>query len=188
MYQNVSGWTSGDEYHERRKVKALESFSATIYKIGINPVVDPPPDMLAAIFEQAGKSKGPIPVCGNLNAAGFVQTLVKYKGAWRLYINGEMLKASGLKVGETAEIEIEFDPRPREVPMPEIFKKALADNPAAQTAFQKLAPYRQKEILRYLGFLKNEASLLRNTDRVLRHLLGETSDALHALMRREKGD
>lgn len=152
-------------------------------------MVDTPDDVLATIFEQAGKSKGPIPVCGKLNGARFIQTLVKYQGAWRLYINGEMLKASGLKVGDTANIEIEFDRRrPREVSMPELLKKALKGNPEAKAAFEKLAPYRQKEILRYLGFLKNDESIIRNTERVLRHLSGETSDAPHVLTRREKGD
>ncbi len=103
----------------------MVKFAATIYKIGINPVVDPPGKVLSALFAQAGKDKGPIPVCGHLNGAEFIQTLVKYRGVWRLYINGEMLKASGLNVGDTANVEIEFDPRPRQTPMPLKFAKAL---------------------------------------------------------------
>ena len=94
----------------------MVKFTATIYKIGINPVVDPPDNVLNAIFGQARRSKGPIRVCGLINGAGFIQTLIKYQGAWRLYINGEMLKAAGLIVGDTANVELKFDPRPREVP------------------------------------------------------------------------
>ncbi|MGQ0541480.1 MAG: YdeI/OmpD-associated family protein [Blastocatellia bacterium] len=161
-------------------------FAQRIYKIGINPVVDPPDDVLAAIFEQAGKSKGPIPVCGKLNGAEFIQTLVKYRGAWRLYINAEMLKASGLKVGDTANVEIEFDPRPREVPIPPEFAIVLKKDKAAKAEFDKLSPGRRKEILQYLGFLKTEESLTRNIDRVLRHLRGEKAETLYALMRKPK--
>ncbi len=32
------------------------SFSAVIYKLGIDPVVDPPHEVLNLIFEQAGRS------------------------------------------------------------------------------------------------------------------------------------
>ena len=72
----------------------MNSFSAKIYIISkINPVVDLPDDVLSAIFAQAGRSKGPIPVRGRLNGAEFIQTLIKYEGAWRLYLNGPMRKA-----------------------------------------------------------------------------------------------
>jgi hypothetical protein len=135
-------------------------------------VVDPPDDVLTAIFESAGKSKGPIPVRGTLNGAGFIQTLVKFKGGWRLYINGAMLENSGLNVGDAATIEIEFDPEPRSVPMPERFAEALANDRKARTAFENLAPSRQKEILKYLGALKTSQALEKNVRLVLQQLRG----------------
>lgn len=167
---------------------AMAGFAAEIYKIGINPVIDPPERELEKIFAAAGRSRGPIPVCGTLNGAKFVQTLVKYQGLWRLYVNAGMLKASGLKLGDTAEIEIEFDPRPREVPVPEAFAKALRADKSANTEFARLMPGRRKEILRYLGSLKTAESLERNIQRVLKHLRGERTDALHAMMRKPKLD
>ena len=166
----------------------MVKFTRTIYKIGINPVVDPPDDVLNAIFEQARRSKGPIPVCGLVNGAEFIQTLIKYQGAWRLYINGPMLKASGLKVGDTANVEIEFDPRPRETPVPPTFAKALKQDTIAKAEYEKLSPSRKKEILRYLGFLKSEESLDRNIERVLAHLRDEEAETLHGLMRKKKDD
>src|SRR5687767_1965099 len=143
----------------------MPTFKATIYKLGINPVVDPPDDVLAHVFESAGRSRGPIPVCGRLNGADYIQTLVKYRGKWRLYINGQMLKDSGLSVGDMANVEIKFDPRPREVPMPELLRDALAIDAAAAAAYERLTPSRQKEILRYLGSLKTDASRARNIDK-----------------------
>lgn len=164
----------------------MEKFSATIYKIGINPVVDPPELVLCKLFDQAGRSKGPVPVTGKLNGAEFIQTLVRYRGAWRLYVNGPMLKASGLKVGDIAKVEIEFDARPRETPMPPRFAKALQKDKAAKEAFELLTPSRKKEVLRYLGFLKTDESLERNIARVMAHLRGEKAETLHALMRKRK--
>ena len=59
-------------------MKQLQKFRSKIYKIGINPVVDPPKRVLAEIFEQAGRDKGPIPVYGRLNGKAFIQTLVNF--------------------------------------------------------------------------------------------------------------
>lgn len=154
----------------------MVNFTAVIYKLGINPAVDPPDGVLAAVFEQAGKSKGPIPVCGFINCAEFVQTLVKYGGKWRLYINSEMLKASGLKVGDTAQIEIEFDKRPRETPFPPEFEMALADDKDAARAFLALTPSRRKEILTYLGHLKTDESRRRNVKKIIAQLKGSTGE------------
>jgi hypothetical protein len=151
------------------------AFIGKIYKLGINPVIDPPDDVLQAVFEQAGRSRGPIPVRGKVNGAEFVQTLVKYRGAWRLYINGPMLAASGSRAGDNAHIEIEFDDAPREIPVPQRFADALANHERAKAAFDELSPSRQKEILKYLGYLKTEASLDRNIEKVIRQLSNDRS-------------
>ncbi len=164
----------------------MQKFSAQIGKIGINPVVDPPDAVLESIFEQAGRSKGPIPVRGKINGSEFIQTLVKYQGAWRLYINGPMLKDSGLKVGDTAHIAMEFDARPREVPMPAKLSEAFRRNRKAKAAFEALAPSRRNEILKYLGFLRSDEALDRNIDRVLKQLAGKTDDVPPAFMRDKK--
>jgi hypothetical protein len=164
----------------------MPRFAATIYKIGINPVVDPPDTSLKAIFAQAGKSRGPIPVRGKLNDVKFMQTLVKYKGAWRLYINGPMLKASGLSVGDAATIEIEFDARPRMTPVPDELKAALHKDQQAREAFDDLPPSRQKEIMKYIGSLKTEDAISKNVRRIIAHLRGEKIDHVLTRPRRER--
>ena len=152
----------------------MPRFSKPIYKIGINPVVDPPEAILNTVFDQAGRSRGPIPVRGKLNGAGFIQTLVRFRGAWRLYINGPMLKDSGLKVGDTAEVDIEFDPRPRQVPMPEALTAALRKKKKAKVVFDELPPSRKKEICKYIGSLKSDAAIQKNVERILKILSGES--------------
>ena len=156
--------------------KFVVKFRSKIYVIGINPVVDPPERVLRAIFAEAGKDKGPIPVRGTINGAEFSQTLVKYAGAWRLYINGIMLKDSGTALGERIKVEIEFDPRPRDVPMNVELAAALKANKTAKRAFESLAPSRQKEILRYIGSLKSIDTIAKNVDRVISRLSGSDED------------
>lgn len=157
-------------------------FSRKIEIIGINPFVEPPETVLTALFEQASRSKGPIPVCGRLNGAEFIQTLVKYSGKWRLYINGPMLADSGLKVGDTAKVEIKFDPRPREVAVLPAFAKALEKEKLAKKQFGALSPSRRKEVLKYLGSLKTEQAIEQNIEKLIKNLRGDKSERNHITM------
>ena len=163
----------------------MKSFSSRILIIGINPYVSVPEDVLDDLFEQAGKNKGPIPVRGTLNGKSFVQTLVKYQGAWRLYLNTPMRRDAGIDVGDKATVEIEFDPEPRIIPMHPKLARALSRNKTAKSAFEGLTPSRQKEILRYLNSMKTDESLLRNIEKVIQHLLEKKPVGLNALMRRK---
>jgi uncharacterized protein YdeI (YjbR/CyaY-like superfamily) len=81
-----------------------------------------------------------------------------------------MLKDSGLTVGDEAEVEIEFDPRARGVPIPPEFESALAVDPRLKAAFEDLTPSRRKEILQYLGSLKSKQALDRNIVKALKNL------------------
>src|SRR3546814_14403829 len=90
-------------------------FTAKLEIIGINPYVFVPEDILTGIQAQAGKDKGPIPINGTINGKLYRQTLVKYSGAWRLYVNLEMLKNSPKRIGENVTLEIAFDPVDRTI-------------------------------------------------------------------------
>jgi hypothetical protein len=161
----------------------MESFTAKILKIGINLYVGLPEDVLNTLFKQADKNKGPIPVRGTLDGKRFKQTLVKYQGAWRLYLNTPMRQDAGIDVGDDAKVEIEFDPEPRIVPIHPKFARALSKNKEAKASFEQLAPSRQKEILRYLNSMKTDESLVRNIEKVIQHLLGQKPKGLSALLR-----
>jgi hypothetical protein len=161
----------------------MVSYSGVIKIIGVNPYLSVPKKILSAIFKQSGKEKGPIPVKGTLNGKPFIQTLVKYQGEWRLYLNTPMRKAAGIDVGDKGIVEIAFDPKPRLEPMPPKFKLALSKDKTAKSTYEKLIPSRKKEILRYLNSMKTEASLEKNIEKFLMHLRGEKVDTLNALMR-----
>jgi hypothetical protein len=142
------------------------SFEARIYKVGINPCVDVPMNITAKMTA----SKGYIPIKGKIKSYDFQQTLVPVKNAaYRLYVNGPMLKGSDSKVGDQVKFIIEQNPELKIEPMPEDLEKKLNEN-AVMPAFKKLTAGRQKEILRYLNFLKTEEALLRNIDKVISQL------------------
>jgi hypothetical protein len=149
------------------------TFSAQIEIIDINPYVLLPASVLENICKQANKTKGPIPIKGTINKHPFVQTLVKFRGEWRLYLNTPMRVGSTTKVGDTASFAISFDPELREIPVNPKLKKALKENAAAKNIFDSLRPSLQKEIVRYISFLKTEESIDRNVDNAIQFLLGK---------------
>jgi uncharacterized protein YdeI (YjbR/CyaY-like superfamily) len=151
----------------------MKKFKTALKITGINPFVAVPEQILAIIFEQAGKDKGYIPVRGTVNGKEYIQTLVKHKGEWTLYINTKMLKDSPKRIGEEIKIGIEFDPADRIItPHPELLK-ALNKSKTAKKVFDKLSPSLQNEIIRYISFLKSEESVTKNIDKAIGFLNGK---------------
>jgi Domain of unknown function (DUF1905) len=147
-------------------------FKAKIEIIGVNPFVFLPGRVLHKVFMQAGKNKGKIPVKMKIDGHEFTQTLIKWSGSWRLYLNTPMRKAAKKDVGDVANFEIAYDPIERAVPMHPKFEKALLENKEAKKVFDSLRPSLQLEINRYFSYLKTDTSVDRNVTRAIQFLLG----------------
>ena len=144
------------------------SFKAKIYKVGINPVVEVP----LRISSTMKATKGYIPVRGIINGFAFHQTLCPVKdAAYRLYVNGAMMKGGEVKVGDSASFKIEFDDRPPkdEIRMPEILEKRLKKEKLLKV-FNEMTPSKQKEVFKYVLSLKSEESRERNLEKVVKQL------------------
>ncbi|SOD11278.1 YdeI/OmpD-associated family protein [Pedobacter xixiisoli] len=148
-------------------------FTAVLEIIGINPFVFIPEEILKQLFLEYGKDKGQIPVCGEINKKAYTQTLVKYQGEWRLYINTTMLKNSPKRIREEISIEIKVDTTDRTLTPPPKLVKALDENPTAKAIFEQLSPSKQKEIIKYISFLKSEKSIAENIEKTIGFLLGK---------------
>jgi len=155
------------------KTKEPISFKAKIEIIGINPFVFLPDTVLQKVFVQAKKDKGKIPVTMTIDGNPFSQTLIKYSGHWRLYLNTPMRKAAGKDVGDTAEFSVAYDPNPREINSHPKLAMALNNNPEAKKIFDDLPPSRRLEIVRYISFLKTEESIDRNVTKAINFLLSK---------------
>jgi hypothetical protein len=152
------------------------TFKAKIYKVGINPCVKVPDSITGKLTA----TEGYIPVKGTIQNHFFQQTLCPVKNEpFRLYVNGPMLKGANLKVGQTAHFVIEQDTleRNKNIDIPEAFKIKLEENKLLD-AFLQLAPFRQKEICRYLKHLKTEEALNKNIDKIINVLKGKGSSPL----------
>lgn len=149
------------------------SFEAKIERIGINPFVFVPQEILEEIFQQAGKNKGPIRIKGQINGKAYKQTLVRFSGEWRLYINTLMLANSPQRIGETVSLTLVFDPEERIVEMHPKLAALLQDNTEVRLVFESLTPSHKQEIVRYIANLKTEASVERNVEKARNYLLGK---------------
>ena len=154
------------------KIKQYK-FSAEIKIIGINPYVSIPETILKAIFNEAKKDKGPIQINGTINGKPYLQTLVKYAGEWRLYINTSMLEKSPKRISEVIDVTISFDPNERIIEMHPLLKEAINKNKAAKSVFEKLTPSSKKEIIRYISHLKTEEKIIANVTKAINFLLGK---------------
>ncbi|HEY3404596.1 MAG TPA: YdeI/OmpD-associated family protein [Ohtaekwangia sp.] len=149
-------------------------FKARIQIIGINPYVLLPAKVLTAIFRAAGKDKGKIPVKMTIDGHAFTQTLVRYSGQWRLYLNTPMRKAAGKETGETATFTVKFNPEKKKylAPHPKLVK-ALKQNPKAKKIFEHIAPSLRMEIIKYISYLKTDESIDRNVTKAIHFLMGK---------------
>ena len=151
----------------------MHSFQAQIEIIGINPYVQVPVGILEEIFAKANKNKGPVPVHGLINDMPYTQTLVRYAGEWRLYINAKMLKDSPKRIGEIIDVTIDYDPSDRTLAMHPKLQLALDGNEHARQVFESLAPSLRHEINRYIIGIKSDAKVDENVQRAIAFLEGE---------------
>lgn len=153
----------------------MQTFMATVRMIGINPYVRVPAAIVRKLHQDAKRQAGPIPVKGKLQGKGFSATVVRFSGMWRLYLNTAMRVAARVEVGDKVTVGIRVDRTPRSEPFPRKLTLAFSKSKAACEAFEKLAPSRQKEILRYLNSLKQQETLDRNVAKVIQFLHGKTA-------------
>lgn len=148
-------------------------FYAILDIIGINPFVAVPDTILEKVFAAAGRASGPVPVRGTVNGKPYIQTLVRFRGDWRLYINLIMLPDSPRRIGEELKITIEYDPADRSIPMPGALERGFNENEPARKIYDSLRPSLQKEIVRYIAALKSDAAIGRNVQRAIDFLNGK---------------
>jgi hypothetical protein len=150
------------------------SFTACIYKDGINAVIDVP----ARVTDGMVKVKGYIRAKGTINGTAFAKNLVPVRNApYRLHVDMVMLKAAQVVMGDTAKFIVEQDTTPEHKLMPPVPKpllEALRKNELEKT-FRALSPSRRKEILRYLNFLKSKETLNKHIARLVAMLKGPIS-------------
>ena len=142
-------------------------FEGEIYKVGINPCVDVPEEIAAALT----RDRGFIHVVGRMGPAEFAKSLVPVAGGpFRLYVDGAMMKASKARVGDRAAFALRQGSR-RERPggMPDFVREALNAR-GLMERFEAQTESRQRDVLRYLAALKSPEARARNLEKLVKQL------------------
>lgn len=143
-------------------------FKAEIYKVGINACVDVPEKVTDKMKSQNRNIK----VKGNINGFEFSKHLVPVKNKpYRLFVNIPMLKGGQTKPGQIAKFKLEQDlnAEKKNYPMPKMLNQKLKDKKLTAD-FNNLSESRQKDILKYLNYIKTEKTLKKNIGKLIEKL------------------
>ena len=150
-------------------------FRSQVKIIGVNPYVLVSSEKVAQLKRDWRR---PMPVYFQINKSERswqVNLMPVGDGSFRLYLSGDIRKASGLKVGDSLDIAIRFDRKYKNGPqhsMPPWFDIALSQNSLARHGWLMLTPSGKKEILRYFARIKSSEARDRNLHQVLHVLAG----------------
>ena len=100
-------------------------------------------------------------------------TISSMGGRYLISFNADTRAKTGLGGGDEVEITLEHDTAPRAVEMPPALAEALADDPDATAAWQKLAPSHQKEHARAIAEAKGDDTRARRVAAAVAKLRGE---------------
>jgi hypothetical protein len=99
------------------------------------------------VVEALGGGKKP-PVNVTINGFSYRTSIGSMGGRFLLPVSAERRAAAGVKAGDSVELELTLDTAPREVAIPPDLAAALAADPVAQRAFDKLAySHKQRHVL-----------------------------------------
>ena len=160
----------------------MHTFNAKVIKLGINPCVDVPVAVVQNLLKDANKTSGPVQVKASVNRTPFEANVVKYGGAWRLYLNTQVRLDANVEVGDSVKVAVAYDPKPRMPETPNALKNILNKNKQAKDAWRLQPRLRRKEILLYLNSLKTQEALIRNTEKVIRLLLEKKNKELSTIV------
>jgi Bacteriocin-protection, YdeI or OmpD-Associated/Domain of unknown function (DUF1905) len=111
-----------------------------------------------------GKGKRP-PVNVTINGYTYRSTVAPMGGRYLVGVSAENRSAAGVLGGETHDVELTLDDRPREVDLPADFAAALAAEPNAQRTFDALSPSNKGYHTALIGGAKSDDTRQRRIEK-----------------------
>ena len=141
------------------------TFIATIYKEGMNYVVDAP-DSSKTYFQKSGY----IPVRGIINKEDFKGTLIpREKNRHVLFVNWDIRTRIDKSEFDKIEVSIEYDPESRDLPVPEDVELILSEDSRIYKAFLQVSPSQRREMLQYVISAKKTETRLKRIQKIADH-------------------
>lgn len=138
-------------------------FTATLLGRGPAAAVILDDEQVAAVGEGAKR----FPVMATVNGYSWPTTVTRMEGEFLVGLSREVRESAGAQAGDTVEVALELDTAPREVDLPQALADALAADPDARAAFEKLAFTHRKEYARWVGEAKRDETPERRVAKAL---------------------
>jgi hypothetical protein len=146
----------------------MPTFTTKLLQSGNNVGIVIPDDVVAAL---GGKR---VPVVITLDGGYTYRNTTAVMGGQNLVgVSAEHRAASGVVGGQVVEVTIERDDAPREVEVPPALATALAADPVASAAWDKLAYSHRKEHARAITEAKAEETRDRRVAKAIAMLRGD---------------
>jgi hypothetical protein len=144
------------------------NFTTTLFQIGNNVGIDVPPEVRDAL----GGGKNPLVVV-TLNGFTYPGKIASMAGKLLISVSAEIRQKAGVKGGETHEVTLVLDDKPRVIEPTEDLAAALAADPAAAAAWEKLSPSNRKAHVTAIEGAKAPETRARRVLKALETLRGD---------------
>jgi len=117
-----------------------------------------------------GEGAKRFPVIATVNGHTWRTSVVRMGGEYLVGLNREVREAAGVQAGDTIELELELDTKPREVEVPPALGAALAADNEARAAYEKLSYTHRKEYARWVADAKRDETRERRIAKTIEEL------------------
>ena len=121
----------------------------------------------AAVVGEGAKR---FPVVASVNGYTWRTSVVRMGGEFLVGLNHAVRQEAGVEAGDTVDVELELDAAPREVDVPAALADALASDPDARVAFDRLAYTHRKEYACWIAEAKRDETRHRRVVQALQML------------------
>jgi hypothetical protein len=142
------------------------STKAELVKRGPAAAVVLTDEQVAAVGEGAKR----FPVVATVEGYTWRTTVARMRGEFLLGLSREVREGAGVEAGDTVDLELELDTKPREVDVPEALATALAGDANARAAYEKLSYTHRKEYARWIAEAKRDETRDRRVAQALEML------------------
>jgi Bacteriocin-protection, YdeI or OmpD-Associated/Domain of unknown function (DUF1905) len=131
-------------------------------EVGIVAAIAPPVDVPTFFGTRAR-----VPIRGTINGYPFRSSLSPCGTRHLMPVNRVLREGAGVQPGDIVEVMMERDEEERTVDAPELLKKALAKNKAAQANWEKLSFTHKKEMALAIVGAKQEETRTRRLAKIM---------------------
>jgi Bacteriocin-protection, YdeI or OmpD-Associated/Domain of unknown function (DUF1905) len=142
------------------------TFTAKLAKRGPAAAVVLDNEQVAAVGEGAKL----FPVVATINGHTWRSTVVRMRGEFVLGLSKDLRRRAGVEAGDEVRVELKLDREERTVEAPEVLAQALARDPDASAAYDRLAYAHRKEFARWIEEARRDETRARRVDQTLEML------------------